>query len=189
MAKLKLMELIATKTWHFGYLMKDIAEIFNDSPDEIMVAQLWGFTNQLLYNPILSFIKLSMLLLYLRLGGNKPKIRIACYSLSGLIVALMVGIFFADLFQCQPFRYTYDFSRMDKVAQIAAGADANGMVNGVVIKGGQCIKQVEFFLSSAAFTTLTDLFVLAVPIFMVYDLQMQRKKKIIVVAMLSMGIM
>lgn len=83
----------------------------------------------------------------------------------------------------------YDYPAMDKAAQEAAGADKNGMVDGVLIKGGTCINQINFFLISAGLAVGTDLLVVAIPTVIVWDLKMPKRRKIIAAAILSTGVM
>lgn len=85
--------------------------------------------------------------------------------------------------------YVYDSPAMDLAAQEAAGADENGMKDGKLVKGGTCIAQIEFFLISAAFTIITDIWLLCIPSIIVWRLQMNRNRKIAIIAVLSMGVM
>lgn len=101
----------------------------------------------------------------------------------------MIAIFLADLFQCTPLRYAYAHPAMDLAAQKAAGADENGMKDGELVKGGTCIAQVGFFLGSASFTIVTDIWLLCIPSIIVWRLQMHRRKKIAIIVVLSMGVM
>lgn len=102
---------------------------------------------------------------------------------------LATAITFADAFQCTPARYTYDYPAMDLAAQILAGADSNGQLKGVMVKGGKCIHQIQFFLVSAAFNIVLDVVVLAIPTVTIWDLKMSRKRKFIAIGLLSSGLM
>ena len=154
--------------------------------------------NSLCYNPILGFVKASMILLYLRLGGTKDGVRIACYLLLFINFALTISIFAADALQCLPFEYNWNALAMDLAAQKAAGANEPGMTpygpvpsgfkDGRYVTGGKCFNQIDFLMIAAGLTIFTDLLILAIPIYMVYDLQMKRKKKLTVIIILCMGI-
>ena len=154
--------------------------------------------NSLCYNPILGFVKASMILLYLRLGGTKDGVRIGCYLLLFINFALTISIFVADALQCLPFEYNWNALAMDLAAQKAAGANEPGMTpygpvpsgfkDGRYVTGGKCFNQIDFLMIAAGLTIFTDLLILAIPIYMVYDLQMKRKKKLTVVIILCMGI-
>jgi hypothetical protein len=159
------------------------------SIEDQITGQKYNLANQILYNPVLSLVKMSVVFLLLRIGEAKPAARKALWITLVLNMMLAIAIFFADTFQCTPFRYVYDFPAMDLAAQQAAGADSKGQVNGVTITGGHCINQINFFLISAGLTVATDLLVLAVPTVIVWDLKMTRRKKIIAAGILSVGAM
>jgi hypothetical protein len=150
---------------------------------------MWLLIQQLLYNPILVFVKASVLLFLMRFQDNRWFIK---RSLQGFFVAnvmLGVSIFLADLFQCTPIRYMYDSIMMDINAQIQAGANpATGLTpDGKLIKAGHCINQTAFVISSAAITTVTEALTLLIPMAMVWDLKINKRKKIIIVTILSLG--
>ncbi len=77
---------------------------------------------------------------------------------------------------------------MDIAAQKAAGADPlTGMKDGVLILGGKCFQQRNFYVATAGLSLLTDLMVMVIPIWMVWGLQMKLRKKIVVVGILTLG--
>ena len=118
-----------------------------------------------LYNPILAIVKNSMLIFLLRLSGCRDAIR---YSIIALIVvntASMIAILLTLIFQCTPIAYNWD----------------------TTIKGGHCIKEGVFYVSSACVTIVTDLLVLALPFWIVMGLSMAKKLKIAVIAIFFMG--
>ncbi|KAL4931812.1 uncharacterized protein BDV17DRAFT_288396 [Aspergillus undulatus] len=162
-------------------------DIPKQSTKQQIQAQKVNLANQLLYNPILAIVKASVIVFLFRLEDRRPVIHWNLHVLFWVNLLLMVAIFLADLFQCTPLHYVYDYPAMDLAAQRAAGADETGMSNGKVIKGGKCIGQIEFFLSSAALTVLTDIWLLCIPTMVVWRLQMNRRKKIAIIAVLSMG--
>ncbi|KAK0658238.1 hypothetical protein DIS24_g4968 [Lasiodiplodia hormozganensis] len=173
-----------TKVTMQGYHVADIPKM---SIERQILGQRYNLANQLLYHPILSIVKMSVILFLLRIDDKRRRVD---WSLKGLFVfnvLLMVSTFFADLFQCTPWRYTIDYPAMDLEAQKAAGADEDGMLNGKAIKGGHCIDQAGFFLAAAGLAVLTDVLILIIPMIMVKDLQMRKQKKIVVWAILSIG--
>ncbi|OMP82951.1 hypothetical protein BK809_0001142, partial [Diplodia seriata] len=173
-----------TKVTMQGYHLADIPEM---SVERQILGQRYNLANQLLYHPILSVVKLSVILFLLRIDDKRRRVD---WSLKGLFtfnVLLMVSTFLADLFQCTPWHYTFDYPAMDLAAQKAAGADEDGMLNGKEIKAGSCIDQVAFFLSAAGLAVLTDVLMLLIPMIMVKDLQMRKRRKVAVWAILSIG--
>lgn len=111
------------------------------------------------------------------------------WALTAVNLALLIAIFLADLFQCTPLRYIYNAPAMDMAAQKAAGADENGMKHGVPVQGGICINQIAFFLGSAGFTIITDIWLLSIPCIIVWKLQMSRGKKLAILGVLCLGVM
>ncbi|CEL03631.1 hypothetical protein ASPCAL04783 [Aspergillus calidoustus] len=176
---------IYTKLSYQGYHSWDIPE---QTIDEQILAQRYNLANQLLYNPILAIVKASIIVFIYRLEDRRPVVRWNLHILFAVNLGLMIAIFLADLFQCTPLHYVYDYPRMDLVAQEAAGADENGMADGKVVKGGRCIHQVNFFLISAGMTILTDIWLLCIPTMVVWHLHMNRRKKIAIAGVLSMGV-
>lgn len=167
-----------------GYHLADIPKM--STKDQVR-GQKYNLANQLLYNPILALVKASVIMFLLRIGDAKPIAKRSLWVALGLNIALAIAIFFADAFQCTPFRYVYDYPAMDLAAQVAAGADAKGRVGGVLIKGGHCIAQIKFFLVSAGLAVATDLLVVIIPTVIVWDLKMPRRQKLIAVGILSVG--
>ncbi len=177
---------IVTKTTWQGYHVWDIPE---QSIEEKTIGLKYNIANQLLYNPILAIVKASVIIFLFRLEDRRPVVLWNLRILFCVNIALMIAIFLADLFQCTPMHYFYDGPAMDLAAQKAAGADENGMKDGKLVKGGTCISQIHFFLISAAFTIITDIWLLCIPSIIVWRLQMNRTRKIAIIAVLSMGVM
>ncbi|EKG12282.1 hypothetical protein MPH_10587 [Macrophomina phaseolina MS6] len=173
-----------TKVTMQGYHVVDVPKM---SIERQILGQQYNLANQLLYHPILSIVKASVILFLLRIDDRRRRVDWSLKALFIFNLALMVGTFFADLFQCTPLHYTYDYPAMDLRAQEAAGADEEGMLDGKEIKGGYCIDQVGFFLAAAGLAVLTDVLILIIPMIMVKDLQMRKRKKIAVWAILSIG--
>ncbi|KAI9648170.1 hypothetical protein NHQ30_002802 [Ciborinia camelliae] len=139
-----------------------------------------------------------MILLYLRLGAIKQSVRYASYALLCVNFALMISIFFVDMFQCVPFSYNFYFGEMDLAAQVKANATdpgigpygpvTSGFKDGKYVRGGKCINSINFLLITAGLTIFTDLLVLCIPIYMVKDLKISRRKKIAAIFILCMGL-
>ncbi|KAK6595632.1 hypothetical protein H4I96_09951 [Botrytis cinerea] len=114
----------------------------------------FNFAVQILYNPILSIVKTSILIFLLRITGQKIEIKRTIWALLIINNALMVAIFIVVIFQCTPISY-------------------NWLSN---IPGGYCIEQGVFYVVTAVFTLVTDILVLAVPFWIVIGLKMPRKQ-------------
>lgn len=77
---------------------------------------------------------------------------------------MMVAIFFTAVFQCTPIMKTFH-------PEIA----------------GTCISTPHFFIATAALTILTDLLVLVIPTWLLWDIRLKPKKKIATIFLLSLG--
>jgi len=141
-----------------------------------VLAGKYNIANQLLYNPILSIVKTSVIIFLWRLGDKRRIIRLALSAFFAFNICLMIAIFVADLFQCTPIRYAWASAKMDTYA------------DGKVVKeGGICIQQVNFFLISAGLSVLTDILIMLIPPAMLYHLQMPTRQKVAVWGVLSLG--
>jgi Fungal rhodopsin domain len=137
----------------------------------------WNLVSGLCYNPILGFIKASMILLYLRLGGTKKGVRMACYGLLALTLSLMLALDLADAFECTPFDYVWNNEAMDLAAQKAQNATEeylipgygmlSGFKDGKYVFGGHCFDRSMFIMVAAGLAILTDLMILCIPVYMV----------------------
>jgi hypothetical protein len=166
--------------------------------DDLLTFLKWMLVNEVAYNPILAFVKSSMILLYLRLGGAKDGVRKACYAMLVFNISCATSNFVACFLQCLPVEYQWNYMAMDAAAQAAAGATdpgigpygpmPTGFKDGKYIAGGTCFQRVDFIMIVAGLSILTDVLILCIPIYMVYDLRMKPKKKAIVLLILCLGL-
>lgn len=125
----------------------------------------WNFVNQIVYNPSLTIVKLSILVFLRRLESQSRVVNGLIWSAVTIVVGLFIATLFVDIFQCTPVAYVYDFT----------------------IPGGKCIDQGAFYVSTAAVNLFTDLLVLSVPIIITWNLQMPLRRKIAVCIILCLG--
>ncbi|KAK2796440.1 hypothetical protein FQN50_009551 [Emmonsiellopsis sp. PD_5] len=163
-------------------------ELPPDAPSKYSLGEKYNIATQLQYNPILAFVRASIIIFILRLGGLRKHIIRSLLLLLVVNFCLMISIFFSDLFQCSPVHYAWDYIEMDKAAQQAAGADANGMKDGKLIKGGKCIEREHFFVSTASISIFLDFWLLYIPSAIVWGINMPRRQKLIVVGVMSIGV-
>ncbi|KAF2453416.1 hypothetical protein BDY21DRAFT_124394 [Lineolata rhizophorae] len=160
---------------------------FDLTPSEQRVASQYNLAIELIYNPILMLVRTSAILFLYRLGDVRRGIRYSLHALNALNIGHGVATFFTILFQCMPVNYAWESEILDARAQRAAGADANGVINGQRVTGGTCINREQFFLVSAGLSTMLDVLLLTIPMKMTWRLQMPCKRKFAVVVILSMG--
>lgn len=116
---------------------------------------IWVYAVQILYNPILSLVKSSVLIFLLRLFGQKTGVRRFIISLNTVNIAQMIGTLFAIIFQCTPIQFNWD----------------------PTIEG-TCVDRRILFTFTAAFNIMTDLLILGLPIWIFADLKIPRRAKI-----------
>ncbi|CAO2652943.1 Nn.00g023540.m01.CDS01 [Neocucurbitaria sp. VM-36] len=98
------------------------------------------------------------------------------HPLFWLNIFYSVGTSFVNILQCKPTRYTWTKPAMDYV-------DAEGNT----VAGGTCIDSRTFVLTSCALSIFMDLIIIPIPSIMVWNLQMSRRTKTLVVIVMSLG--
>lgn len=166
-------------TWQYiilsgtGYHMYDLPK---KSVHEQLVALRWNFTVQMLYHPLMGIIRGSIILFLFRMKDGRRRIRFLLHTVAWLNILYSVGSTIVNLVQCTPHAYAWSRPAMDKI-------DANGKV----IPGGKCIEARTFVLVSAGLSIFMDLIIIPIPSIMVWNLQMHRRTKVLVVAVMSLG--
>lgn len=118
------------------------------------------------YNPVLAFVKQSVLLFILRIAGLDMRVRFVSWLTSFVNMAEMIVVFLVVLFQCAPVESFWDLSL-----------------------GQHCINQKSFAIWTALLTILTDIIMVALPFWVFLGLQMSNKKKMALIIVFSMGLM
>jgi hypothetical protein len=109
-------------------------------------------------------VKISILAFYLRLSPEKT-FRSVVYALSTSVVLYCLVSSFAVFFSCKPVAKTWDLT----------------------ITYGSCIDVSKMWTFVAAMNSTTDILILFLPIVMMWNVRMQTKRKIGVVAVLMVG--
>ncbi|KAG4427639.1 hypothetical protein IFR05_016879 [Cadophora sp. M221] len=108
----------------------------------------------ILYCLSILFIKLSILLLYLRISPD-TKFRAAVYLVIVVVVGYNLGSAFTNLFACTPIAKSWDLSNTS----------------------GSCINRPTFYFANAGLNIGTDFVMLILPIPLLWNLQMPRRQK------------
>ena len=137
----------------------------HDRPERLTRTKQWNFANQILYNPALTVIKLSILLFLRRLDSRSRVVKYLIWSSFAVVISLFITVLLVDIFQCHPVAYVYD----------------------TTIPGGRCINQGAFYVSTAALNLFTDIMVLSIPVIITARLQMPLRRKIAVCIILCLG--
>lgn len=157
-----LTEEIDIKLNYFGWHAVDVPD-FDPSP-----GMWWFYIAQIFYNPVLAFVKASVLFFLHRLGGTKPGVHYAIWTVFTINALQAIAIFLVAVLQCLPISANWDMAvRMD--------ADT------------KCV-QNSFHISISCLTIFTDLLVLGLPIWMFVGLKMRVAQKIAVIGVFMLGI-
>ncbi|TGO80910.1 hypothetical protein BPOR_1536g00010 [Botrytis porri] len=127
----------------------------------------YGYATELIYNPILALVKTSILLFLLRLTGQKSNVRLTIIGLLIFNGVMMVVTFLLTTFHCVPIAANwYPALYPDAV----------------------CMNFANFVTGTASVSVLTDMLALLMPTWIVYNLQISRRQKLMLVAILSFGL-
>jgi hypothetical protein len=122
------------------------------------------YASIILYNLALTAVKLSILLLYLRLCVTQLPRRL-CHILLAFVVAYGIETFFSGIFTCTPVAFFWNSK----------------------IKGGKCINKTSIYYANAAINIVTDFALLLLPATILKHLRLPRFQKLVVMLMLAFG--
>lgn len=125
---------------------------------------LWNYVVQILYNPILALVKSSLLLLLLRLFGQKPGVRRFIIWVNTINLASLASIFFAIVFQCFPFQKAWK-------PQLE----------------GFCVDRRVLLVTASAINIALDLLILGLPLRIFIGLQIPKRTKIALIFVFLLG--
>ncbi|QSZ30912.1 hypothetical protein DSL72_000470 [Monilinia vaccinii-corymbosi] len=123
------------------------------------------FVTELIRACAMGLIKISILLLYVRIFGPLRYFRILAYNLGAFTVAFAIIVVFVCAFQCLPVAYQWDRT----------------------IEGGRCIDSWLFFAVGACFDVLVDLALLILPLPAIWKLQLSILQKLSLIAIFCLG--
>lgn len=130
-------------------------------------ALIWLYAVQILYNPVLSLVKSSVLLFLLRLFGQKDGVRRFVIWLNIVNILQMVAVFFAVTLQCLPISFNWDLTNPN----------------------GRCVDRRVLYTFTSSFNIVTDLLVLGLPLWILVDLKIPRRTKIALIFVFLLGFM
>lgn len=145
---------------YFGYRAVDVPPTLDTAP-----AMWWFFMAQMFYNPVLAFVRASILVFLLRLGGQKPGVRWAVHGLNAVNAAMAIAVFLVALLQCLPIEANWD---------------------PVVRATARCVDN-SFHVSISCLNVLMDILVLILPFWIFLGLKMPMGAKIAVICVFLVG--
>ncbi|KAM0718965.1 hypothetical protein Q7P37_006037 [Cladosporium fusiforme] len=151
---------------HIGYHYWDFP---TPTPEDHVLGSKYGFAQQLLYNPILGLVKASILVFLLRLGDQRKLIKYSLHALFYINLGHLIGTFVGALTQCLPVHMYWGRRDMNNKTEFS------------------CFDEETFSIATAVIAIITDVLILLIPIFMVWPLRMNRRKKVAVGCVLSLG--
>ncbi|ROW05705.1 hypothetical protein VMCG_05214 [Cytospora schulzeri] len=143
-----------------GFPTSRIPKAYDPTP-----ALFWTWIVGLLYNPILALVKSSVLVFMQRIAGHKTEVMWAIYVINTINVCLMVAVFLVVIFQTTPIAAYWDKSLTVK----------------------HSINAAAFGMSTFIFTIVTDVLVLAIPIYTFIGLKVNIATKVGVIMIFLTG--
>ncbi|KAL8897016.1 MAG: hypothetical protein Q9207_007425 [Kuettlingeria erythrocarpa] len=131
---------------------------------ELSAALMYFYIAQVVYKIVVGFNKISILMLYLRIFTSKP-FRLACYITLGIVTAFTVGSTIATIAQCIPIAASWDKS----------------------VKDATCTDKAAFWYAFVIINIITDAIILFLPVRQVLQLHLDRREKIGLLALFSLG--
>ncbi|KAL4882906.1 CFEM domain-containing protein [Aspergillus karnatakaensis] len=153
-----------------GLKLKDFGlgkDIWTIPFDDIRMTLKLFFIEEELYGICIAMVKISMLLLYLRLFPNKP-LRVAVFVFMGLTAAWGATAFFVLLFSCRPISHYWN--KWDGEHE------------------GTCLNQDSILVAHSVINILLDVGITIVPMPILIKLHMTLEKKVGVIAMFAVGV-
>ncbi|KAI1759607.1 hypothetical protein GGR53DRAFT_513037 [Hypoxylon sp. FL1150] len=147
------------KSLYIGIHYYDVPQPFD--PTEGLI---WIYVVGAVYQPILTLVKQSILVFLLRFAGVKTGVRYAVWATLVFNTALMIAVFFAVIFQCNPIEYNWNTAIP-----------------------GTCIEQFNLGVTAACMTIATDLVALAIPVYVFLDLKIAKKRKAALLGVFLLG--
>ncbi|KAJ5216562.1 uncharacterized protein N7498_002969 [Penicillium cinerascens] len=121
---------------------------------------------QALYGVGLALVKTSMMILYYKLFGSKPTMRIAIYVTGAIVWAWALSIVLESFLLCQPIEFNWN----------------------PTLPGGKCGNRNVAFVVAGVLNMVTDLMVMSLPIPYIWKLQLPVGRKVGLTAAFTLGL-
>lgn len=103
--------------------------------------------------------------MYLRIFSTYPPFQIASYTMLAFIVLPSLIIILVTVFSCRPIAYFWDRD----------------------LAGGRCLDVTALAYANSGFAVAQDLLLIVLPVFMLWNLNMSRRKKMLIALMFAVG--
>jgi hypothetical protein len=125
----------------------------------------WNYVQDLIYSFVIGFVKVSILLLYLKLFKVKKTVRVLVFGMITVIALYTIIITFLTIFACHPINKLWD-----------------------LLPGGYCLNSAAVGIALGALQIISDFVILGIPVPIVFSLQLPTPKKIAILIVFASGI-
>ncbi|KAG8169598.1 hypothetical protein KVR01_000343 [Diaporthe batatas] len=122
------------------------------------------YISEIVYVVVLALIKVSIVTMYLRIFWAYRPFYIACYVVLTFILLSSSIVTVLTILSCQPVQFFWDRDI-----------------------GGSCLDITALAYANSGLAVLHDVTIIVLPIFMLWNLQMTRKKKVFIGVMFALG--
>ena len=129
----------------------------------------WNILNEIFYSFALMMIKVAILLLYRQIWGVVNAVRHAIHLALFLSVGYGSASILGIIFACNPIKKLWDYTLPPDV--------------------GHCLNPEAFSLALACINITTDLFILMIPLPIIWGLQLRRGHKLQLMVVFTLGIL
>lgn len=126
----------------------------------------WLYIMGVIYNPIVSFVKLSVLVFIIRFSGVKRFVRRVVWGMGTVNMLTMVAVFIVMMLDCVPFAKNWD-----------------------VFLPGHCVDSGAFAIATGSINIITDAINIALPFYVFAKLEVSLRRKIGLFLVFSLGIL
>jgi len=153
----------------YGYVgihRADIPLSYNDTTE-----WFYNWLSQLFYSPILSLVKISILIVLLRLGGQtRNGVKLAISALIAFNVAQCIAVVLVTIFQCSPVTLEWTLSYATRKEL------------------GTCVDPAAFLLTTAGLNLVTDMLVLTIPFRIFWDIKFNKRMRNALIFVFMLGV-
>lgn len=123
------------------------------------------YIGEIVYVIALALTKASLVFMYLRIFWAYPPFQLACYAVLAFIAIPSAIITLVTILSCDPIAFFWDRD----------------------LAGGSCLDVKALAYANSAFAMAQDTILIVLPIFMLWRLNMSRKKKLFITFMFAVG--
>lgn len=130
------------------------------------IAFLWLYVMGVMYNPIASIVKLSVLVFIIRFSGVKATVRYVVWGTGVFQFLQMISVFIVMMLDCVPFAKNWDLTLQ-----------------------GHCVDTAAFTMASSILCILTDAVSIGLPFYIFLQLKVSTRRKLGLMIVFSLGVL